>query len=158
MKFPDRIFTAEEVRKARRILKKGYKHRLTVKGSREFKTKAKEALKLVKTAGYYDLLRKCFKQIVEVDGFSQLREAEAAVWANKYLVNDPIEAASFIIQKAQQMKDYLERKTYYGGEAEARAVQKRIEFLEALKKKSRKRDVKKRCEEILRSWSESAFL
>jgi len=129
-----------------------------VKGSDEFKRKAKEALKLVITAKYYDFLRTYIRDIVEIEGFSQLRESEVAIWANKEIVSDPIDAASFFVQKTQQMKDFLEDKPYYGGQAETRAIEKRLEFLEALKKKSKKNDVKKRCEEILKSWAESRFL
>ncbi|MDI6847019.1 MAG: hypothetical protein QMD23_02670 [Candidatus Bathyarchaeia archaeon] len=56
------------------------------------------------------------------------------------------------------MKEYLEGKLYYSGAAETRSVQKRIEFLEILKKKSRKKEIKEECERLLRSWSESIFL
>jgi hypothetical protein len=56
------------------------------------------------------------------------------------------------------MKEYLEGKLYYGGEAEKRSVEKRIEFLKTLKKKSRKKEVKEECERLLSSWSESVFL
>jgi hypothetical protein len=56
------------------------------------------------------------------------------------------------------MRQYLEGKLYYGGAAETRSVQRRIEFLEVLKKKSRKKEVKEECERLLRSWSESVFL
>ena len=57
MEFPKRIYTTEEVKKAGELVKKGYKHRLMVKGSLSFKQKVKQALKLVKTAGYYNSLR-----------------------------------------------------------------------------------------------------
>jgi hypothetical protein len=158
MSFPERVYTVEEVEKAKAYIERGWKHRLRVKGSDEFKRKAKEALKLVITAKYYDFLRTYIRDIVEIEGFSQLRESEVAIWANKEIVSDPIDAASFFVQKTQQMKDFLEDKPYYGGQAETRAIEKRLEFLEALKKKSKKNDVKKRCEEILKSWAESRFL
>ncbi|MGB9959152.1 MAG: hypothetical protein ACPLKQ_01350 [Candidatus Bathyarchaeales archaeon] len=158
MTFPDRIYTVDEVKEAEKLTKKGYKHRLKVKGSPEFKRKTEEALKLVKTAGYYDFLRTYIREIVEIDGLTQLREAEAAIWANKYAVQNPVDAASLFIQKANHMKEYLEGQLYYGGEAERRSVEKRIEFLEILKKKSRKREVKEECEKLLKSWSESVYL
>jgi len=158
LKFPKRIYTTEEVKKAGKLTKKGYKHRLRVKGSPSFKQKVKQALKLVKTAGYYNFLRTYLRSIVEIDGLTQLREADAAIWANKYAMENPVDAASLFIQKANHMKEYLEGKLYYGGAAETRSVQKRIEFLEILKKKSRKKEIKEECERLLRSWSESIFL
>ncbi|MEM3703715.1 MAG: hypothetical protein QXX79_04790 [Candidatus Bathyarchaeia archaeon] len=158
MKFPNRIYTADEVKEAQELVKKGYRHRLRVKGSLDFKQKVKAALKLVKTAGYHDFLRTYIKEIVEIDGLTQLRESEASIWANKYAVQNPVDSASLFIQKANHMKEYLEGQLYYGGEAERRSVEKRIEFLETLKRKSRKKEVKEECEKLLRSWSESAFL
>lgn len=158
MDFPKRIYTTEEVKKAGELVKKGYKHRLRVKGSSSFKQKVKQALKLVKTAGYYNFLRTYLRSIVEIDGLTQLREADAAIWANKYAVENPVDAASLFIQKANHMKEYLEGKLYFGGGAETRSVQKRIKFLKTLKKKSRKKEIKEECERLLRSWSESVFL
>ncbi|MGC9345494.1 MAG: hypothetical protein ACP5ER_01705 [Candidatus Bathyarchaeales archaeon] len=158
MKFPKRIYTAEDVEKAGELVKKGYKHRLRVKGSPNFKQKVKQALDLIKTAGYYNFLRTYIRSIVEIDGLTQLREADAVIWANKYAVENPVDAASVFIQKANHMKEYLEGKLYYGGAAETRSVQKRIEFLKLLKKKSRKKEIKEECERLLKSWSESVFL
>jgi hypothetical protein len=158
LEFPKRIYTDEEVKKAKELVDKGYKHRLRVKGSPIFKQKVNPALKLVKTAGYYEFLRTYIHGIIEIDGLTQLREAEATIWANKYAVENPVDAASLFIQKSNNMKEYLEGKLYYGGEAEKRSVEKRIEFLEVLKKKSRKKEVKQECERLLSSWSESVFL
>ena len=56
------------------------------------------------------------------------------------------------------MKEFIEGKLYFGGEAEKRSVEKRIEFLKALKRKSRKKEVRDECERLLSSWSESVFL
>ncbi|MEM0313235.1 MAG: hypothetical protein QXQ41_01635, partial [Candidatus Bathyarchaeia archaeon] len=98
------------------------------------------------------------KEIMEIDGFTQLREAEAKIWANKYAVQNPVDAASLFIQKAHHMKEYLEGKLYYGGDAERRSVEKRIEFLKALKNKSRSEKVIEECERLLRSWDESVYL
>ena len=158
MEFPKRIYTGEELKKAKELIDKGYKHRLKVKGSPIFKQKVSQALKLVKAVGYYDSLRTYIRSIIEIDGLTQLREAEAAIWANKYAVENPVDAASLFIQKANHMKEFIEGKLYFGGEAEKRSVEKRIEFLKALKRKSRKKEVRDECERLLSSWSESVFL
>ena len=155
--FPKRIYTGEEVKKARELIKEGYRHRLSIKGSSGFKQKVEESLKLIKNAGYYEFLRTYIRCIVEIDGLTQLREAEAAIWANKYAVENPVDAASVFIQKTNHMKEYLESKLYYGGEAEARSVKKRIEFLKELKEKSNEKEVREECEKLLKSWSESVF-
>ncbi|MEM2970858.1 MAG: hypothetical protein QW270_00330 [Candidatus Bathyarchaeia archaeon] len=156
--FPERIYTNEEVKKAKNLINKGYKHRLRIKGSPLFKQKVNQAIKLVKTAGYHDFLRTYIRCIKEIDGLTQLRESEASIWANKYAVENPVDAASLFIQKANQMKEYLEGKLYYGGTAEKRSVQKRITFLKTLKRKSRKEEIKTECERLLEIWSESALV
>ncbi|MEM3577230.1 MAG: hypothetical protein QXX51_02080 [Candidatus Bathyarchaeia archaeon] len=158
MEFPKRVYTYEEVKKAKELIDKGYKHHLVTHGSQAFKQKVKEALKLVKTAGYHDFLRTYIHRIIEIDGLTQLRESEAAIWANKYAVENPVDAASLFVQKANHMKEYLECKLYYGGTAEKRSVEKRIEFLEALKRKSRNKEVKEECERLLKLWSESSLV
>jgi len=158
LEFPKRVYTREEVRKAKELIDKGYKHRLRTKGSPNFKRKVKQALKLVETAGYYDFLRTYIGNIVEIDGLTQLRESDAAIWANKYAVENPVDAASLFVQKANHMKEYLEGRLYYGGTAEKRSGEKRIEFLEGLKKKSRKREVREECEKLLKLWSESSLV
>jgi hypothetical protein len=156
MRFPKRVYTVEEVKRAKELIAEGYKHRLKVVGSPDFRSKAKEALKLIKTAKYYDFLRTYIRQIREIDGLSQLREAEAAIWANKYAVTDPVEAAGFFIQKAQQMMDFIEGKLYYD-KGEIKAVEKRIKFLETLRDRSKNQTVKKKCEENLKKWAELTF-
>ena len=158
MEFPKRVYTNEEVKKAKELVDKGYKHRLRVKGSPNFTEKVKQALKLVKNADYYEFLRTYIRRIIEIDGFTQLREAEATIWANKYAVENPVDAASLFIQKANHMEEYLEGKLYYGGEAEKRSVKKRIGFLEKLKKKSQEKEVKEECERLLKFWSESSLV
>ncbi len=156
MDFPKRVYTKDEVEKARALIEKGHKHQLRVKGSKSFKNKVKEALKLIKIANYYDFLRTYIRQIVEIDGLSQLRESEVAIWANKYAVADSVEAAGFFVQKTQQMKDYIEGKLYYD-KGELIAVNKRIEFLEALNERSADQALRKRCEEILKAWTETTY-
>jgi hypothetical protein len=155
LEFPERIYTGEEVKKAKELVDSGYKHRLEAKGSPDFKQKIKQTLLLIKTAGYYDFLRTYIRSVIEIDGLTQLREADAAIWANKYAVENPVDAASLFVQKANHMKEYLEGKLYYGGEAERRSVQKRIEFLKVLQSKSDDKEVIKECERLLKLWDES---
>ncbi len=157
-RFPKRVYTVDEVARARKLVESGYKHKLTIKGDPDFKNKTREALRHVRTAGYYDYLRTYIRHIIEIDGFSQLREAEVAIWANKHLLKNPIEAAGFFVQKASQMQEFLEGKLYYGGAAEARSVEKRINFLKALRSRSSKLAVKNECDGILERWAESTFL
>ena len=156
MKFPRRIYTEMEVKEAKELVDKGFKHRLRIKGNSKFKQKVKQALRLVKIAGYYDFLRTYIRSIKEIDGLTQLREADAAIWANSYAVENPVDAASLFVQKASHMKEYLEGKLYYGGEAEKRSVEERKKFLEALKTKSQRREVKAECERLLEFWRESS--
>jgi hypothetical protein len=157
LKFPERIYTEEEVKTAKELIDKGYKHRLTVKGSPNFKEKVNQALELMRTAGYYEFLRTCIKRIIEIDGLTQLRETEAAIWANKFAVDNPVDAASLLVQKANHMKEYLDGELYYGGTAEKRSIEKRIEFLETLKNKSRDENVKEECERLLQMWKDSSL-
>jgi len=157
VEFPERVFTEEEVRKAKELVERGHKHRLRVVGSQGFKKEIEKALKLIKTAGYYDFLRTYIRLIEEIEGFSQLHEADVAIWANMEMLVDTVDAASYIVQKAQQMKDYLEGKLYYGV-GEISAIEKRLQFLEKLKEKTKNQDVKKRCEDLLRRWSETKMM
>jgi len=157
VEFPERVFTEEEVKRARELIEKGYKHRLRVTGSPRFKREIEKTLKLLKTAGYYDFLRTYIRQIQEIEGFSQLHEADATIWANMPMLVDVVDAASYIVQKAQQMKDYLEGKLYYGT-GEMSAIEKRLEFLEKLEEKSKNQNVKKKCEELLKRWSDTKMM
>jgi len=156
MAFPERVYTKEEVKQARELIEKGYKHDLRAKGSPEFVAKVEEALKLIKTAGYYDFLRAYIRVIREIEGLSQLREQEAAIWFHVKALDDPIDNVGFIIQKTQQMKDFIEGRLYYET-AEIRAVNKRIEFVETLKDKTDDPAIKKRCVENLEKWNEQPF-
>jgi hypothetical protein len=157
LKFPERVYTEKEVKTASELVKKGYKHVLTVEGSPKFKQKVNQTLELVKTAGYYEFLRTYIRQIKEIDGITQLRETEAGIWANKFAVENPVDAASLLIQKANQMKEYLEGELYYGGTAEKRSVEKRIHFLEVLKDKSQDENVKEECARLLQMWADSSL-
>ncbi len=127
---------------------------MAIKGKPQFKKKMRKVIGLIKTAGYYDFLRTYLRDIVEMEGFSQLREADAALWANMSMLDDVINAASYVVQKAEQMKDYLEGKLYYGT-GEIGAIEKRLEFLKALQTKSKRREVRKRCEALLKEWAET---
>jgi hypothetical protein len=148
------VYTQEEVAKAQELIKKGYKHTLKVEGTSQFKNEIKKVLDLIRAADYYDFLRTYIRQIVEMEGFSQLHEADAAIWANMSMLTDPVDAASYIVQKTQQMKGYLEGKLYYGT-GEIPAIEKRLEFIKTLKSKSKSADIKKRCDELLKKWAET---
>ena len=156
MEFPERVYTQKEVKTAREMVNNGYKHNLTVEGSPNFEKKVNETLELIKTAGYYEFFRTYIRKIMEIDGLTQLRETEVAIWANKFAVENPVDAASLFIQKAHHMKEYLEGEVYYGGNAETRSVEKRIQFLEVLKEKSQDESVKKECARLLKMWEESS--
>ncbi len=114
--FPERVYTADEVKAAKELIEQGYRHNLTVEGSPDFKEKISQALELIKAAGYFEFLRAYIRKIMEIDGITQLRETEVAIWANKFAVENPVDAASLFIQKAFHMKEYLEGELYYGGE------------------------------------------
>jgi hypothetical protein len=158
LEFPKRVYTDEEVKRAKKLIDNGYKHHLRVKGSPDFKQKVRQSLVLIRTAGYYKFLRTYIRRIEEIDGLTQLREADAAIWANKYAVESSVDAASVFVQKANHMKEYLEGKLYYGGEAEKRSVEKRIKFLNVLKEKTRENKVKEECERLLKLWDESSLV
>jgi len=109
---------------------------------------------LIKTAGYYDFLRTYLREIVEMEGFSQLRESDAALWANMSMLDDVVNAASYVVQKAQQMRDYVEGNLYYGT-GEIAAIEKRLEFLRTLKTEIKSNEIRKRCEALLKEWAET---
>jgi len=136
------------------LVQKGYKHALAIEGSPKFKRRMQRVMELIKVACYYDFLRTYLREIIEMEGFSQLRESDAALWANMSMLDDIVNAASYVVQKAQQMKDYLEGNLYYGT-GEIASVEKRLEFLRTLKSKSRSEDVKARCEQLLKEWAET---
>ncbi len=157
MGFPERVYTTEEVQTAKSLVDQGYRHKLTIEGDADFTEKVNHALELVKTAGYTDFLLAYIQKISEIDGITQLRETEVAIWANKFAVDNPVDFSSLLIQKAYQMKEYLEGELYYGGNAEKRSVEKRIEFLETLRQKSSDQTVKDECERLLDLWKESSL-
>jgi hypothetical protein len=155
--FPDRVYTTEEVKNAKTLVDQGHKHNLIVEGTPEFRKQVNKALELIKTAEYYDFLQSYIRKIMEIDGITQLRETEVAIWANKFAVENPVDAASLFIQKAYHMKEYLEGELYYGGNAEKRSVAKRIEFLKTLKTKTEDKEIKEECERLLEMWKDSSL-
>lgn len=157
-RFPKRVYTQSEVLEAKTLIDGGYKHRLRTIGSRDFKMKVRKALKLIKTAGYYNFVRTYIRTIREINGLSQLREAEAAVWANLYAVEDPVDGACFIIQKTWQMKNYIEGKTYYGHIGETLAAQEQVKFLKELLEQTRNAKIKEDCVKRLKIREDSVFL
>jgi len=155
--FPERVYTSEEVKAAKELVDQGYKHSLTVEGSETFLRKINQIIDLMKTAGYFDFFRSYIRKIIEIDGLTQLRETEVAIWANKFAVENTVDAASLFVQKAYGMKEYLEGELYYGGNAEKRSVSKRIEFLKALKEKSGNETIREECGRLLQMWKESSL-
>jgi len=157
LSFPNRIYTEKELERARSLIQEGYKHELRVAGSPEFIQKVNEALNLIKLAGYYDFLRTYIREIREIDGLTQLRETEASIWANKFAVENPVDAASLIVQKTYVMKEYIDGKLYYGGLAEKRSVQKRIEFLKQLQEKCNSSRISEECMRLLNMWKNGSM-
>jgi hypothetical protein len=157
LKFPEKVYTQQEVKNAKKMIDEGYKHDLTVEGTEAFRREVNRILELVKVASYYEFLRTYIRKIIEIDGLTQLRETEAAIWANKFAVENPVDAASLFVQKTYHMKQYLDGELYYGGTSEKQTVQKRIEFLEDLKNKTDEKAVREECERLLRMWAESSL-
>ena len=157
MEFPEKVYTETEHKTAKKLIDKGYKHDLTVEGDADFKQKVNRILELIKTAGCYDFFRTYIREIKEIDGLTQLRETEVALWANKFAVQNTVDAASLFIQKAHHMKQYIDGELYYGGTSEKQTVEKRIEFLKTLKEKTDDKTVKEECERLLQMWAESSL-
>ena len=158
MSFPARVYTEKEVRQAKALIDKGYRHRLRITGTTRFRQKVKQAVALLKTAGYYDFFRTYIAKIMEIDGLTQLRQSEAALWLNKYAVKNTVDAASLFVQKASLMKEYLEGTLYYGGQAEKLSGEKRVKFLEELKLKTKEKSVAKECERLVQMWTDSSLI
>jgi len=132
--------------------------RLKIEGGREFKEKVHRALKLIKAAGYYDFFKAYIRCIREIEGFTQLRVSEATIWANKYAVEDPIDAASRFIQEAYYMKMQAEGEQSHEGILEFKSFEKRIEFLKKLMEVSGDEEVRRRCEKLIKMWDESLLI
>ncbi len=158
MEFPERLYTEDEIRRAQELILQGYKHRLVFRGTATFERNVETALELTRTADFYDFLRTYIRVIEETDGLAQLREKDATIWANKFTVESPVDAASFFVQKASQMKEYIEGEVYYDGKAERRSVGKRLAFLEKLKSRSQDKTVVAECDRLLQFWRESSLV
>lgn len=144
--------------KARELIENGFRHNVSIMGDSSFQTKVNKALDLMRIAGYYDFFRTYIRQVKEVDGFTQLRKSDATIWANEYAVENSVDAASLFVQKASQMKEYIEGFIYFGGEAEKRSIIKRIGFLENLRQMTTEGKVREECERLLGLWRESALV
>ena len=156
--FPARVYTLDEVRRARELIEMGHRHELRVTGSPEFTEKAQKALRLIDEAGYRDFLRTYIREIKEIDGLSQLRECDSAIWANIYAVENPVDAACFFIQKAWQMKNYIEGKAYYGHDGETIIAEKIIRFLRDLERTASSEGIREECRRRIRMREENVFL
>jgi hypothetical protein len=157
MSFPKKIYTIEEIKKAKTLIDNGYKHQLKIKGILNFKKKVKKALRLIKIAKQHDFFRTYIRNIIEINGLTQLRESDATIWTNNYAIENSVDAASLFIQKAFLMKQYLEGKSYYGGIAEKKSIEKRIQFLQDLQIKSQIKEIQNECKRLLDLWNESFF-
>jgi hypothetical protein len=157
LRFPERVFTEEEHKKAKQLVDSGYRHDLKVEGEASFVAKVNESVELIRVVRLYDFLRTYIRLIIEIDGITQLRETEVAIWANKFAVENPVDFASLLIQKAHHMQEYLEGVVYYGGASEKRTVKKRIEFLESLRDKTQDIKTREECERLLEMWRESSL-
>jgi len=156
--FPRRVYTQDEVRRARELIERGHRHELQVSGSREFAEKTRKALELIKEAGYYDFLRTYIREIREIDGLSQLRECDSSIWANIYAVQDAVDAACFFIQKAWQMKNFIEGKMYYGHQGETLIADKAMKFLRDLENETASDRIKEECRKRIRLREENVFI
>jgi hypothetical protein len=157
LKFPEKIYTLKEFRRARALIKKGYKHHIKIVGSKKFKERVKIILALIQRTEYYDFIRTYIRRIEEIEGLSQLRETEATIWLNTYMIKNIIEGARFIVQKAEQMNGYLSGKQYYE-KGELHAVKKSVEFLKNLKSKMIDEKDKEKISETIKLWTAETIL
>ena len=159
MAFPEKLITEEEIRRARELIGAGYRHDIQVRGSEGFVRAVQEALELVREAGeaYWDMVRAYIRSIVEIEGFSQLRPDEACLWMSPETAENPVLAASLIVQKAVQMRNYIEGKPFYGHKCEMETTEARYEFVRALREKARDGRIKRLCDEVLSELEASLY-
>ena len=157
--FPERLLTEEEIKRARELIDAGYRHEVEVRGSEGFVRAIKRALELIRTAGegYWDLLRAYIRAIVEVEGFSQLRPEEATVWVSTGTAKNPVLTASLLVQKALQMKRYLEGKPFYGHLCEIETTRAKYDFIRELREKCDDEEVRRLCDEALNELEASLY-
>ena len=74
-----------------------------------------------------------------------------------YMVKEAVEGARFIVQKAEQMRDYLSGEQYYE-RGELNAVKKSVEFLQTLMEKRIDKRLRNKCEETVRLWTKETVL
>ena len=153
MDFPAHVYTLEEFKAARKAIASGYKHKLKITGSQTFKKRVMEILILIEQAGYAEFLRTYIREIKEVTGLGQLREADAAIWLSDLHLSDPIEGARFVVQKALQMQAYLDGKPWYNL-GELPAIRGSIEFLRQLREQLKNEKERTLCDEAIRRWTE----
>ena len=155
--FPERLETEEQIRKALELIRAGHRHELAIRGSGEFIRAVQEALRLVREAGFEDLVKTYIRSIVEVEGFCQLRVEEGSIWMNMEALKNPVLAASLIYQKALQMKRYLEGRPFYGPKCEIELSKARYDFVRTLREKCRDKKVQRMCDEILSELEASLY-
>ena len=155
--FPDRLMTEEEIRKALELIRAGYRHELEVRGSERFVKAVREALELVDLAGYGDMVRAYIRAVVEVEGFSQLRPEEATLWVSSRAVENPVLLASLLVQKALQMKFYLEGKPFYGHLCELKTTRARYDFVRELRERCSDERIRRLCDEVLAELEASLY-
>ena len=153
MSFPQHVYTLEEFKAARQAIANGYKHQLKITGSQGFRQRILKVLRLIEVAGYSEFLRTYIREIQEVNGLGQLREADATIWLSDLHLSDPIEGARFVIQKALQMQAYLEGRPWYNL-GELPATRGSIQFLCQLREKLKDEKEKAQCDENIRRWTE----
>lgn len=152
MDFPERIYTLDELKKAREAIAYGHRHKMLITGDPSFQELISVVLSLIELAGYEDLLAIYIREIRQMDGISQLRETEATIWINKLTAKEPIEGARFVVQKMFQMKSYVEGRVWYIL-GEAFAVRDSVEFLRKLRERSKETELKKRCDLVIDEWT-----
>jgi hypothetical protein len=152
MNFPERIYTLDELKKARVAIASGYKHDLKVVGDTQFNDKISLVIELVELAGYKELLRTYIRELRQIEGVSQLRETDATIWLNPMTLEDPIEGTRFIMQKVFQMKSYIEGAAWYIM-GELPAVRKSIDFLNELRSRLDDEELKAKCSQVIDEWT-----
>ena len=159
MAFPERLITEEEIRRARELIEAGYRHDIRVEGSEGFIKAVGEALELIREAGdaYWDMVRAYIRSIIEIKGFSQLRPDEACLWLSPETVENPVLAASFIVQKAVQMKNYIEGRPFYGHRCEMETTRIRYDFIRALRERTKDERIRRLCDEVFSELEASLY-
>ena len=152
MSFPERIYTQDELEKARVAVESGYRHDIRVIGNPQFNNKVSPIMELIRLSGYQELLRTFIREIRQIEGVSQLRETEASIWLNQKTLENPIEGARFIMQKAFQMESYIKGEAWYIM-GELPAVRRSIDFLRELRNRLKDTELRAKCSQVLDEWT-----